>query len=39
MTVLGFARRTDPEALAGAGAAAVFYEMAELPALLAAPPE
>jgi HAD superfamily hydrolase (TIGR01509 family) len=34
MRTLGYAERTDPGALAGAGASAVFADMAELPALL-----
>ena len=38
MTPFGYAGWTDPAALAEAGAAAVFREMAELPALLARTP-
>src|SRR3954453_3376189 len=34
MTVLGYARETEPAELAAAGAAAVFADMAELPALV-----
>lgn len=38
MRTLGYAGRTDPDALAAAGASAVFADMAELPALVAPGP-
>ncbi len=38
MTALGYARETDAEVLASAGASSVFSDMAELPSLLSGRP-